>query len=416
MSIIPGFQGLVSRFAPVPETTQGRPRGSARLAGALLLAGPALLLACAEGAPTGRGLVAVDDGTRPADLEIEVSEHDHDHDDAPGQVRSYFHDFGAVPQGDVVSHVFRLENTDPVPLTITRMTPSCGCTVPAISYRAADGNVVLGRPTAEPEILVLPPGAIADLQVRIDTGRIRQINARKLLSVRITTDSAVDPFLTLECSIVTQQSFRTENEKVNVGKIAESVGGRGNGRIIQYGDSGNRIAGLGIVTEGFTASVVEEEATGNAVWRVEVEALPPLAIGPINATVELLTVTPDGEPSRPYSVQVSGLVRPDLELRPERVILREFQSDGGATMSSKLISNVPGRRFILLSATVEGKVADRIAVEFAPVEPDSRGKSAHWTIEVSALPGIEEERFSGAIRLALDDPQIPELTLTYAGF
>src|SRR5262245_44639086 len=39
-------------------------------------------------------------------------------------VRSYFHDFGRVPLGDKVQHVFQLENTDPRPVTVTRMQAS----------------------------------------------------------------------------------------------------------------------------------------------------------------------------------------------------------------------------------------------------------------------------------------------------
>jgi hypothetical protein len=40
------------------------------------------------------------------------------------------HDFGALKQGDVVTHTFEFENTGNSPLLINSAIGSCGCTVP----------------------------------------------------------------------------------------------------------------------------------------------------------------------------------------------------------------------------------------------------------------------------------------------
>lgn len=40
------------------------------------------------------------------------------------------HDFGNIPQGKEVEHVFTFTNTGDAPLVITNATSSCGCTVP----------------------------------------------------------------------------------------------------------------------------------------------------------------------------------------------------------------------------------------------------------------------------------------------
>ena len=39
-------------------------------------------------------------------------------------------DFGKIPQGKPVTHVFEVYNKSKVPLTITNVTASCGCTTP----------------------------------------------------------------------------------------------------------------------------------------------------------------------------------------------------------------------------------------------------------------------------------------------
>jgi len=41
------------------------------------------------------------------------------------------HDFGKVKQGTLVTHEFKFTNTGKVPLVITNVQASCGCTTPA---------------------------------------------------------------------------------------------------------------------------------------------------------------------------------------------------------------------------------------------------------------------------------------------
>ncbi|MFD1096614.1 DUF1573 domain-containing protein [Salegentibacter chungangensis] len=41
------------------------------------------------------------------------------------------HDFGNIPQGESVEHVFSFTNTGKAPLVITNASSSCGCTVPS---------------------------------------------------------------------------------------------------------------------------------------------------------------------------------------------------------------------------------------------------------------------------------------------
>lgn len=41
------------------------------------------------------------------------------------------HDFGKIREGEKVSYRFRVKNPGTVPLRITDVKPSCGCTVPA---------------------------------------------------------------------------------------------------------------------------------------------------------------------------------------------------------------------------------------------------------------------------------------------
>ncbi len=43
------------------------------------------------------------------------------------------YDFGAIPEGEVVDHIFTFTNTGEAPLIIQSASASCGCTVPSYS-------------------------------------------------------------------------------------------------------------------------------------------------------------------------------------------------------------------------------------------------------------------------------------------
>ncbi|MEM7516948.1 MAG: DUF1573 domain-containing protein, partial [Planctomycetota bacterium] len=120
--------------------------------------------------------------------------------------RPYFHDFGRQTSGRVLRHTFRFRNQDPVPVTITNLDASCGCTVPSISYEDLEGNVVRGLPstTTSREILTIPPGAVASLTVRLSTDDVGEGNRDKLATVRMISDSQSTRFINFEVHVVVE--------------------------------------------------------------------------------------------------------------------------------------------------------------------------------------------------------------------
>jgi len=84
------------------------------------------------------------------------------------------HDFGAVEQGDVVEHVFRLHNAGSVPLRIDHVKSTCACTV--------------GVATGEE----VRPGDEAWVTVRLDTGRLA---GRTTKTVTLYTNDPAAPTL-----------------------------------------------------------------------------------------------------------------------------------------------------------------------------------------------------------------------------
>jgi len=92
------------------------------------------------------------------------------------QVDASHHDFGPVPPDTLQVHRYKATNTGPVPLTILKVQPVCGCT-----------TMVLGK-------AVLAPGEDTEVEVTFNTAG-QQGQVRK--SLNIETDDPAVPIQTL---------------------------------------------------------------------------------------------------------------------------------------------------------------------------------------------------------------------------
>ncbi|MFT5284306.1 MAG: hypothetical protein ACI8TQ_000462 [Planctomycetota bacterium] len=375
---------------------------------------------------SGAGLVVVAQvPLETGDLGHLDDEHGHTHvpnslglmseEELGGPIRSYYHNFGTVADGDVAAHTFQLRNSDRLPVTITRMSPSCGCTVPSVRYFAEDGSTVRGLPSNEPEILVIPPGAMVELDIHIDTNTVKSKNVTKLMQVRITTDSQNDPYLTLECSITVEQAFYVDGDFLSLGNMPISIGGEGRTEISLIGDSASRLSGIGILPPGLSAELNQQAIIGRPVWELIARVEPPLKLGNFTGQIELLTEGADGEARPPLLINLRGSAIPDIAVSPPRFFFQDIRSDGIATIAAEVSTMIPGARFKILSAETTGTMKDFISVEFFPRDNPNDTSAAHWTVKATASPDIDVDRFSGTIELVTDDPQTPQISVIYAG-
>lgn len=91
---------------------------------------------------------------------------------ARGVIDEPLHEFGTVPQGMKVEHVFRIENVGQAPLRLINANASCGCTVPSFST------------------VPIPPGQSGEIQVVFNTeGKIGE--QRKTVLINTSGTPAV---------------------------------------------------------------------------------------------------------------------------------------------------------------------------------------------------------------------------------
>ena len=305
--------------------------------------------------------------------------------DAQG-VRPYFHDFGNVQVGEAVRHVFRLENTDPEPVEVSRMQASCSCTTAELRYTGADGEPVVVRSATRGRTqAAIPPGATAELALTLDTTHSEPTshNTDKLYSLQMVTSSANRGFLRFEAHIFVERAVQATPQPLNLGRIASTGGGTGTIDIIAVNDSGVRLVGVGPLPPGVRAQIVAEPLYGSTLWVLEVTLEPPLAPGPHHQRFELMTEDADGLPYHPFPIEVQAFATEDVDHSPQRFLMRKAaEVDGPLTAEVELFSLLEGERLLVTDARLEGPGSEQLELRFAPNLRDASGRSEKWTLTV----------------------------------
>lgn len=364
-----------------------------------------LLVACQPAAPvaSGRGLVILPDDSP---LARGVAQRD---------PRLNFHDFGRVSDGDTVTRVFRMENTDPRPVAITRVTPGCGCTVPALRAVLADGSVVVGEPASSkaPKLLEIPPGAVFELELAIHTRDMTTKNQDKLLTVGVVTDSPGGYFLTLELHILVEKPFAVVPHTLALGLVPENGGKEGKVEIVRAGPFAHTLGELVEVPAGVQAELTHEERNFMPVWTLRAALAAPLERGPRMLTLRIATLDEQGAPGRPLEVPLTAEVVGDLATDPSRCILRAAPEQEGEG-ALELFSLLPGHRLKVAGVDVPSENAAWLAAEALALAPDDDGASERWRITLRTRPPYPAGKaLSGRVRVRLDDPQHPSHELEY---
>lgn len=329
--------------------------------------------------------------------------------------RLYYHDFGRVPEGQKVTRVFRLENTDPGPLTIKRLVPSCGCTLPSIHYVEDDGEVVVGRirPEGGESVITIPAGVVADLALEIDTSMIKNANVDKLLTATITTDSPNGYYLNVEAHIFVERPFTVVPEVLNLGRLPINAGGQKSVQVVQSKGFSRRVTEILEVPDGIRAELSHDTSLGQSVWILNAVFEPPLELGRRTETLLLATETEAGEPSEPVKVPITAEGVPDLLADPARLVFATERTTA-TTGAGSLRSLLSGHRYAIQEARLPAEHAELLELSYEAVQPDADGRSAAWSLVLTTKPPLGEgELLAGEVELVLDDPQHPSVRVPY---
>ena len=330
--------------------------------------------------------------------------------------RLEFYDFGRVRDGDTVHHVFQMKNTDPRPVSVTRVDPGCGCTVASLRAVRLDGTVEQGLPihSKSEKLLTVAPGETAELEVRIATREIVNKNNHKLVTIRVLTDSPNRYFLNLEVHVFVERPFEVVPGVLALGRIPENGGGHGKVEIVQAGGFAYELKEVLPPPEGIVAELTKEIRLEHAVWVLEARMLAPLERGSKSATLRIATEEKPGVPGLELEVPLTGQVVEDIATEPERLVF-SAPRDVPARGSCELLSLLEGQRLRVTGIEVPADQRAFLSVRYEPVEADDGGTSLRWrvTLETIAPLPADRELVAGKLLVHLDDPQHPSYLLEY---
>ncbi len=347
--------------------------------------GPSTSGASSPGTATGRGLVILN----------------------PTSDRDYFHEFGRLAHGDIVSHVFKLKNTDTRPVTIEDLQASCSCSKPMVSYIDENGARIVGKRLENP-VIVLPPGVTAEVSITVDTNHVRVKNVDKLAQVRLMSDSLNTPFITFEMHLLVELAFQATPPMLAMKQVPISGGGHTSCDIVRAvrKDQANILEVLES-SPGLEVTIDHFESFGVQVWRVSAVLIPPLKRGSWQGEILLRTSGNDGEgEGAPFRIPVTAQITDDIVIQPTPLGFTPFSTTDGAIASARLLALAPGHRVKILDAHIEGELPEGLVLSYEPKQPDGQGRSEQWNLTLTAPASYPPERVVGRLVFDLDDPNM----------
>jgi hypothetical protein len=334
--------------------------------------------------------------------------------------RPTFFDFGRVPFGPPVEHVFRIRNDGHAPVTIRDVLPSCSCTSSKISYVAQDGSRVAGDTTSREHVITLPTGVVADLVVKIDTTRIERMNVDKLTQVRLRSDSGTTPFLTFEQHVVVARAMIAVPASIDLGATPRSVGKSGRADVmVDDLRTSYRVLGVETIEGPFTVTLDETTVANVPTWTLVASAKPGLPFGPVSGAVHLSISGEGGDGTSPsFRIPVTAQVVEDVVARPPVLSFGAIPRGSAADAEGEIVALVPGERVRVIGTKISAQpesVAGSLRVETEPESPNDEGRAMTWKIRLHASESLAEPQFSGMLVIALDHPVVAAVRVPFSG-
>ena len=294
------------------------------------------------------------------------------------------HDFGTVWTGPVLVHSFTILNDGEAPLEITRVKPSCGCTIAGTYPRT------------------IQPGESGRFPFSINTRKLRN---RFRKSITISSNDPVTPQLRLTLAGECKQYVDLSPPSAHFSRIIDS---KPRERVIRITNNTETPLELTLNPPGadskFTYELKEEEPGQK--YSLYVRTGPPYEPGTWRETITLST---NIEKQKSVQVRVTAMVPERLEVQPSQLViaLRPGLDKHPVTRRQLRFQNYGDTPVKLLEATSDD---DKLELT---IRQQSEGKS--YTISVKWPDDYEPPASGATITLKTDDPKKPTITVPVTG-
>lgn len=314
-------------------------------------------------------------------------------------------DLERLPYGETARYTVHLRNDSGKPLVIRSVRPGCSCTTPVLSYvDPATGEQVRASARGSGDVMTVPADTAFDMELAVDSTVAPAKNKHKLVLVRMTTDSEVEPYITFNLRVFVESHFLPAPARIDLGDVSRYGGAQGRLTLVADSLDGHAIREIESCPRDLQAWLTDDVRLGPRMWHLDVQLLPPIALGPQSWTITLGTTGPDGEgQGTPVEVEVRAVGTADVVLEPAIVLLDPTPVGEAANNRARVVTRLAGQRLRVREARVEGDLAAAFTAEALPKAGDDDGASAEWTVRLVALAVPAEGVVSGTLVVELDD-------------
>ena len=291
------------------------------------------------------------------------------------------HDFGVQWVGPRLNHTFRITNTGDATLKITRVKPSCGCTIAGNYPRT------------------LEPGKTGEFPFAMNSTKLRGTFQK---SITISSNDPLTPKLRLKLKGTVKRYVDVSPMSASFGRITDQEERTRELTITNNTDKPLVLTLNKPSTDYFTFEIVEKDPGKR--YGLRVTAKPPFTTGPMRT---ILKIDTNIEKQKQIEIRANAVVPPRLEVQPTSVIVRSPRP--GAAPPKSGISRV--LRFTNYGKT-EVRVLEATCDDPAiTVNVRERLAGQAYTIEVKLPVGYTPPADGRTITLKTDDKEMPEITI-----
>ncbi len=325
-------------------------------------------------------------------------------------------DIGDLELGETATATVRMRNVEDHPITIDSVLAGCSCTTPSIAAITSSGERLVGDARASSRVLVVPPQAVVELVLHVDSRLSPARNKDKLVVVRLTTDDEHDPYLSIELRMKVTSAFQCVPAELDLQRIARNGGALGRVDIAAIGDSGRRLLDVLETTPEIGATLAEANPMGvSPVWSLHVTVRPPLPLGPQERVLRLSTSHESGiGEGRPYEIKLRWTATEDVEVAPARMLFLRDGTLGRDVARTELFARLAGQAIAITGTSIEGPGTDGLQVQLEPGAPLVDGRCSRWRITVDPGASVQLGKLEGRVIVTTDDASYPRFEIPIA--
>jgi hypothetical protein len=279
-------------------------------------------------------------------------------------------DLGVVHDGGKIDVEFPFTNKGEIPIMITNVKPSCGCTDPSF----------------EP---VIQPGETSAIKAKFNpAGK----HGKSLVTIKVDTDDPERPTINLSLEATVEPIVKAEPSIVQLGDLRKGetiskdvlVSGEMADFMVKFATtSDSQLVGVEVVEH----AQVEMEGTMRDQSVVRVTFKGRESTGPISESILGRTNDPRREL---IPIKVMGRIVGDVQVVPDRLSLGVLRPDTEFERTLRVTSR-NGKPFEILESSLELDIPDAFEVEIVPLAPNE-AEGPGYNIRVFGTPSADHDQ------------------------